>query len=121
MVKELIKSILNYSCADQMEVLYSGGDTTLTRFANNYIHQNVAERDASVSIRVVIGKKSVQLRLISLKKHPLSLLLTKRSKLPKLSLRIRNSYRCLKLLHILRLIHMCRARLSLRRFKEHKP
>jgi len=57
MIKELIKSILNYSCADQTEVLYSGGDTALTRFANNYIHQNVAERDASVSIRVVIGKR----------------------------------------------------------------
>ena len=48
---------MNYSCADQTEVLYSGGDTALTRFANNYIHQNVAERDASVSIRVVIGKR----------------------------------------------------------------
>jgi len=57
MIKELIKSILNYSGADQTEVLYSGGDTALTRFANNYIHQNVAERDASVSIRVVIGKR----------------------------------------------------------------
>jgi len=57
MKKELIKSILEYSRADQTEVFYSEGDTALTRFANNYIHQNVAERDANVSVRVVIGKK----------------------------------------------------------------
>jgi predicted Zn-dependent protease len=57
MKKEMIESILNYSRAEQTEVFYSGEDTALTRFANNYIHQNVAERDANVSIRVVIGKK----------------------------------------------------------------
>jgi len=57
MDKELIRSILEYSRADQTEVFYSGGDTALTRFANNYIHQNVAERDANVSVRVIIGKK----------------------------------------------------------------
>lgn len=57
MIKELIKSILSYSRADQTEVFYTDGNSALTRFANNYIHQNVAERDANVSIRVVIGKK----------------------------------------------------------------
>ena len=29
----------------------------LTRFANNIIHQNVAERDAEVTLRYFIGKQ----------------------------------------------------------------
>ena len=57
MSKELIKQILDYSKADQTEILHMGGDSALTRFANNYIHQNVAERNASVSIRVILGKR----------------------------------------------------------------
>ncbi|MCL0095341.1 hypothetical protein M1O52_02250 [Dehalococcoidia bacterium] len=56
MSKELIRQILDYSQADQTEILYIGEDSALTRFANNFIHQNVAERNAGVSIRVVSGK-----------------------------------------------------------------
>ena len=29
----------------------------MTRFANNYIHQNVAETNTQVSVRAVVGKK----------------------------------------------------------------
>ncbi|MCL0049036.1 TldD/PmbA family protein [Dehalococcoidia bacterium] len=57
MSKELIRQILDYSQADQTEILYIGEDSALTRFANNSIHQNVAERNAGVSIRVVSGKR----------------------------------------------------------------
>jgi len=57
MSKELIRQILDYSRADQTEILYVGEDSALTRFANNFIHQNVAERNASVAMRVVSGKR----------------------------------------------------------------
>jgi len=57
MSKELIRQILDYSQADQTEILYMGEDSALTRFAKNFIHQNVAERNASVSIRVVSGRR----------------------------------------------------------------
>src|SRR5437764_362421 len=43
--------------ADQAEVLLSTEDSALTRFANNTIHQNVAERNSSLHVRVVIGKR----------------------------------------------------------------
>src|SRR4051812_16711719 len=43
--------------ADQAEVLVFSGSSALTRFANNYIHQNVEETDTSVHVRAVIGKK----------------------------------------------------------------
>ncbi|HLF79917.1 MAG TPA: TldD/PmbA family protein [Dehalococcoidia bacterium] len=35
----------------------TNGTSALTRFANNYIHQNVQETDLSISVRAVIGKK----------------------------------------------------------------
>src|SRR5947208_13572732 len=43
--------------ADQAEVAVYSGVSALTRFANNYIHQNVEETDTSVTVRAVIGKK----------------------------------------------------------------
>ena len=49
------------SCASgdgrQAEVVFIAEDAKLTRFANNEIHQNVAERNVEVHVRVAIGKK----------------------------------------------------------------
>jgi PmbA protein len=56
-IKELTDSILARSTADQTEVVILGGDSYLTRFANSTIHQNVAETDTEVRIRVVLGKR----------------------------------------------------------------
>jgi len=43
--------------AGQAEVLVTTDDSALTRFANNTIHQNVAERNSSLRVRVVMGKR----------------------------------------------------------------
>jgi PmbA protein len=43
--------------ATEAEVLVTAGDGSLTRFANNEIHQNVAERSVSVNLRYVVGKR----------------------------------------------------------------
>jgi len=56
-LKRITDSALAYSKADQTEVVITENDSALTRFANNEIHQNVAERDTTVLIRVVFGKK----------------------------------------------------------------
>jgi predicted Zn-dependent protease len=45
------------SGAGQTEVVFWGTGQQLTRFANNAIHQNVAEEGAEVSVRVVLGKR----------------------------------------------------------------
>ncbi len=39
------------------EILLHGGRFSLTRFANNIIHQNLAREDLSVNIRLIMGKK----------------------------------------------------------------
>ncbi len=55
--KELAQSALTSSKADQTEIILRSVDSSLTRFANNAIHQNVAESDSTVRVRVALGKR----------------------------------------------------------------
>jgi PmbA protein len=41
----------------EAEALVTADDAALTRFANSEIHQNVAETNASINLRVVVGKR----------------------------------------------------------------
>lgn len=43
--------------ASQVEALVIGGSSALTRFANNEIHQNVSEDDATVNLRAIDGRR----------------------------------------------------------------
>jgi PmbA protein len=56
-IKRVTEQVLGLSKADQTEVMFFGDASQLTRFANNYIHQNVAETNTQVNVRVVLGKK----------------------------------------------------------------
>jgi PmbA protein len=56
-MKRIVKETLEYSKADQIEVTVFNDDQALTRFANNYIHQNVRESNTNISVRVAFGKK----------------------------------------------------------------
>src|SRR5579864_6244388 len=57
---DIFDQIRKLSTADEVEVLFSGGRFALTRFANNSIHQNVAEENHVVSIRTVFGSKTAR-------------------------------------------------------------
>src|SRR5579859_2494760 len=52
--------IRKLSSADEVEVHFSGGRFALTRFANNTIHQNVAEENSVVSVRTVFGGRTAR-------------------------------------------------------------
>ncbi len=56
--ESILKSALSQAKADEMEVCLGGGSYSLTRFANNTIHQNVNEKRYQLSVRSVFGKKS---------------------------------------------------------------
>src|SRR6266436_7024860 len=56
-VQALLQKVLSYSHAEQTEVVYLGTESTLTRFANNFIHQNVAESNHELRVRAVVGKR----------------------------------------------------------------
>ncbi len=53
----LINHVLDKSIADQTEIVIINYTSYLTRYANNYIHQNVGEENTQLVIRTVIGKR----------------------------------------------------------------
>jgi predicted Zn-dependent protease len=57
---DIFDRIRKTSSADEVEVLFSGGKFALTRFANNTIHQNVAEENYAVSVRTAFGGRTAR-------------------------------------------------------------
>ncbi|MGB9888950.1 MAG: TldD/PmbA family protein [Anaerolineae bacterium] len=57
-IREIVGRVLARSHADETEVLFFGLEERLTRFANNTIHQNVAETDAGVVVRAAVGRRT---------------------------------------------------------------
>jgi PmbA protein len=57
---DIFDRIKKFSAADETEVLFSGGKFALTRFANNVIHQNVAEENYNVSVRTVFAGRTAR-------------------------------------------------------------
>ena len=55
--EEICEDVLRRAGKDPAEVLFHFENQNLTRFANNYIHQNVAERNATLIVRVLRGKR----------------------------------------------------------------
>src|ERR1700690_1386520 len=57
---DIFDRIKKLSSADETEVLFSGSNFALTRFANNTIHQNVADVNHLVSVRTVFGRRTAR-------------------------------------------------------------
>ena len=57
---DIFARIRKYSTGDEVECLFYGGHSALTRFANNTIHQNVAEENFGVSVRTVFGGRTAR-------------------------------------------------------------
>ncbi len=55
--RDAAQFVLSMSPADETEVLFIDSDEHLTRFANNEIHQNVAETNIEVRVRVALGQR----------------------------------------------------------------
>ena len=56
-VIQFLKDGLGFATADQTEITFMGGRNSLTRFANNYIHQNVNENNTAIKVRSIFGGK----------------------------------------------------------------
>ncbi|HVO80048.1 MAG TPA: TldD/PmbA family protein [Terriglobales bacterium] len=57
---DIFQKIRKHSTADEVEALFYGTNAALTRFANNTIHQNVAEENYVVSVRAVFGGRTAR-------------------------------------------------------------
>jgi predicted Zn-dependent protease len=58
--QQIFEKVRKYSDADETEVLIGGGANALTRFANNTIHQNVAEEGYQLSVRTAYGERTAR-------------------------------------------------------------
>ncbi len=56
--KKVVDKICSYSTADETEILLFRSRNALTRYAENYIHQNVSNQSLHLWIRTIIGKKT---------------------------------------------------------------
>jgi len=56
----IFDKLRKHSSADEIELLISNGRSALTRFANNTIHQNVAEEETHISVRVSFGGRTAR-------------------------------------------------------------
>ncbi len=57
---DMFDKLRRLSQADEIELLISGGRSALTRFANNTIHQNVAEEEYHISVRSAFGNRTAR-------------------------------------------------------------
>jgi PmbA protein len=57
---EIFARVKKYASADEVEVLFYSTANALTRFANNVIHQNMAEENVVVSVRTAFGKRTAR-------------------------------------------------------------
>jgi predicted Zn-dependent protease len=56
----LFDKIKKHSTADEVEAYFYGGRSALTRFANNVIHQNVADENYGVSVRSTFSGRTAR-------------------------------------------------------------
>src|SRR5689334_17854318 len=57
---QIFEKVKKYSSAPEIEIIFSSTNFALTRFANNTIHQNVAEVNEVASIRVAFEGKTAR-------------------------------------------------------------
>jgi PmbA protein len=57
---DIFDKLRKHATADEVELLISGSRSALTRFANNTIHQNVAEESNQISVRVSFGGRTAR-------------------------------------------------------------
>src|SRR5262245_29915077 len=58
--QELFDRVRKFCTSGELEVIFSATNSSLTRFANNTIHQNVAELNEVASIRVAFDGKTAR-------------------------------------------------------------
>src|SRR5438309_1804021 len=57
---DIFSKLKAYSTADEIEAIVYGGHSALTRFANNTIHQNVAEEHYGISVRTTFSGRTAR-------------------------------------------------------------
>ncbi len=56
-ILDIVRRAVEYSNADQTQAAVEVGESSLTRFANSMIHQNVSERNGGLAVKAIVGKR----------------------------------------------------------------
>lgn len=58
-VAHILEKVLNWSSAEQTEVILISQDSALTRFSNSSIHQNVTEKNVHLALRAIVNRQQI--------------------------------------------------------------
>jgi len=70
--KELVNKIKSFIKNYDFEIIASEGKSELTRFAESYIHQNVAETNLNLTVKVINEDRIGTVEMNSIDEHTIS-------------------------------------------------
>jgi len=83
--KELVNKVKNILKNYDFEIIASGGKSELTRFAESYIHQNVAETDLNLSVKIINENRIGAIKMNSIDEPAISENIKKAIKVTKIT------------------------------------
>ncbi|MEE8564655.1 MAG: TldD/PmbA family protein [Atribacterota bacterium] len=94
--KELVNKIRSFLKNYDFEIIVSGGKSELTRFAESYIHQNVAETDLNLIVKVINEDRIGAVQMNSIDDQTISKNIEKAIEVTKITPKLDHHYRLLK-------------------------
>ncbi len=94
--KELVNKIRSFLKNYDFEIIVSGGKSELTRFAESYIHQNVAETDLNLIVKVINEDRIGAVQMNSIDDQTISKNIEKAIEVTKITPKLDYHYRLLK-------------------------
>jgi predicted Zn-dependent protease len=94
--RELVKRIKTYLKKNDFEVVVIENNSELTRFAQSYIHQNVAETDLDLTLKVINEDRISMVEVNSIDEQVLSKNIEKAIELAKVSPKLDYHYQLVK-------------------------
>ncbi len=94
--KELVNKIRSFLKNYDFEIIVSGGKSELTRFAESYIHQNVAETNLNLTVKVINEDRIGAVQMNSIDDHTISKNIEKAIEVTKITPKLDYHYQLLK-------------------------
>jgi len=94
--KELVNKVKNILKNYDFEIIVSGGKSELTRFAESYIHQNVAEADLNLTVKIINENRIGAVQMNSIDEATMSKNIKKAIEVTRITPKLDYNYKLLK-------------------------
>ena len=94
--KELVNKVKSFTKNYDFEIIASGDRSELTRFAESYIHQNVAETNLNLTVKVINEDRIGTVEMNSIDDHTISKNIEKAIEVTKITPKLDYHYQLLK-------------------------